>query len=74
MSKVSIDLALLFLRIAGAALLMYVHGLPKVLNFTHELSVIEDPFRLGAHLTLSLAILAEVLCPILIAFWACSPA
>ena len=31
-----------------------------------QLQLIEDPFHLGAHLTLILAIFAEVLCPLLI--------
>lgn len=60
------DWALLFLRVTGSLLLLFVHGLPKVLNFQAELGLIEDPFGLGAHLTLSLAIFAEVLCPLLI--------
>lgn len=43
-----------------------MHGLPKLLDFTAQLQLIEDPFHLGAHLTLILAIFAEVLCPLLI--------
>jgi len=46
--------------------LLFVHGLPKLLDFTAQLQLIEDPFHLGAHLTLILAIVAEVLCPLLI--------
>ncbi len=60
------DFGLLFLRISGALFLLGVHGLPKLLNFSAELQRIEDPFHLGAHLTLILAIFAEVLCPLLI--------
>jgi putative oxidoreductase len=59
-------LGLLFLRVSGALFLLGVHGLPKLLNFSAELQRIEDPFHLGAHLTLILAIFAEVLCPLLI--------
>ncbi|NWA24103.1 DoxX family protein [Pseudomonas gingeri] len=65
-SRISADWALLWLRLAGSALLLRVHGLPKLLDFQHQLTLIEDPFGLGAHLTLSLAIFAEVLCPLLI--------
>ncbi|HEX8594556.1 MAG TPA: DoxX family protein [Pseudomonas sp.] len=61
------DLGLLFLRISASVLLMVVHGLPKLLNFQAELSRIEDPFHMGASLTLSMAIFAEVVCPIFIA-------
>ena len=58
------DWALLWLRVAGSLLLLQVHGLPKLLHFTEQLSLIEDPWHLGAKLTLSLAIFAEVVCPL----------
>ncbi|BDB19124.1 LysR family transcriptional regulator [Pseudomonas sp. CYM-20-01] len=60
------DLGLLFLRISGALFLLWVHGLPKLLNYSEQLKLIEDPFHLGATITLLLAIFAEVLCPLLI--------
>lgn len=60
------DWALLFLRVSGSLLLLVVHGLPKLLNLQAELGVIEDPLGLGSAVTLSLAIFAEVLCPLLI--------
>jgi putative oxidoreductase len=60
------DIGLLFLRVAGGLFLLWVHGLPKLLDFTAQLQLIEDPFHLGAHLTLILAIFAEVVCPLLI--------
>jgi putative oxidoreductase len=60
------DLGLLFLRASGALFLLFVHGLPKLLDFHHQLQLIEDPFHLGATLTLLMAIFAEVLCPLLI--------
>ncbi|MHA4979798.1 DoxX family protein [Pseudomonas extremorientalis] len=60
------DLGLLFLRISGALFLLWVHGLPKLLNYSEQLNLIEDPFHLGANITLLLAIFAEVLCPLLI--------
>jgi putative oxidoreductase len=59
-------LGLLFLRVSGAVFLMWVHGLPKLLHYSDQLALIEDPFHLGAHVTLCLAIVAEVLCPLLI--------
>ena len=59
-------LGLLFLRISGGLFLLWVHGLPKLLNYSEELLRIEDPLHLGANVTLSLAIVAEVLCPLLI--------
>lgn len=60
------DLGLLFLRVSGGLFLLAVHGLPKLLNYNAQLQAIEDPFHLGAHLTLTLAIFAEVVCPLLI--------
>ncbi|MBC3776826.1 DoxX family protein [Pseudomonas sp. SWRI99] len=60
------DVGLLFLRVSGGLFLLWVHGLPKLLDFAAQLQLIEDPFHLGAHLTLILAIFAEVLCPLLI--------
>ena len=60
------DVGLLFLRVSGGLFLLWVHGLPKLLDFNAQLQLIEDPFHLGAHLTLILAIFAEVLCPLLI--------
>lgn len=62
------NIALLFLRSSGALFLLCVHGLPKLLDFSGQLASIEDPFHLGAQLTLCLSIFAEVLCPLLILF------
>ena len=60
------DIGLLFLRVSGGLFLLCVHGMPKLLDYTAQLQLIEDPFHLGAHLTLILAIFAEVLCPLLV--------
>ncbi|AZF05001.1 DoxX family protein [Pseudomonas sp. R5-89-07] len=60
------DIGLLFLRVSGALFLLWVHGLPKLLHYSEQLKLIEDPFHLGASVTLLLAIFAEVLCPLLI--------
>ena len=60
------DVGLLFLRVSGGLFLLCVHGMPKLLDFTAQLQLIEDPFHLGSHLTLILAIFAEVLCPLLV--------
>jgi putative oxidoreductase len=60
------DAGLLFLRVSGGLFLLWVHGLPKLLDFSVQLQLIEDPFHLGSHLTLMLAIFAEVVCPLLI--------
>jgi putative oxidoreductase len=64
--------ALLYMRVSAALLLLIVHGLPKVLNWQTELGLIEDPLNLGARLTLSLAVFAEVICALLIAIGVCT--
>jgi putative oxidoreductase len=55
---------LLFMRVMAAVLLFSIHGLPKLLDWSGELQRIEDPFGLGAPLTLGLAVFAEVVCPV----------
>ena len=53
-ADLSLPLGLLFLRVSAAVLLLLIHGLPKLLDWSVELQRIEDPFGLGATLTLSL--------------------
>lgn len=60
------DFGLFFLRVSAGLFLLWVHGLPKLLNYSTQLQIIEDPFHLGTNVTLMLAIFAEVLCPLLI--------
>jgi putative oxidoreductase len=62
-----VDAALLWLRVSGSALLLAVHGWPKLVHYQAELARIEDPFGFGAPVSLTTAIVAEVLCPLLIA-------
>ncbi|GGD06972.1 LysR family transcriptional regulator [Franconibacter daqui] len=61
-----VDAGLFFLRLTGSLLLLYVHGLPKVMHFGEELTRIEDPFGLGPWASLLPAIFAEVICPVFI--------
>ena len=61
-----LNAGLFFLRLAASLLLLHVHGLPKILHFSEELTRIEDPFGLGPMMSLLPAILAEVVCPIFI--------
>lgn len=62
------DYGLLFLRIAIAAL-MLGHGIPKLLMLfgAQEISF-ADPIGIGQTVTLTLAVFAEVICSLLIAF------
>lgn len=61
------DLGLLYARLTGAALLLAVHGLPKLLHWRSELAHIDDPLGLGPGVTLSCALFAEIVCPLLVA-------
>jgi len=61
------NIGLLYLRLTAAALLIYVHGLPKLVHFASELQQIDDPLHLGRGLTLGFALLAEIVCPLAIA-------
>jgi len=54
-------------RLIAAAALFAGHGLPKIVNFTDEMQHIPDPFNLGSATVLYFAILADVICPVLIA-------
>lgn len=62
-----LDAGLLFLRLSGAFMLFHVHGWPKIVHYSDELTRIEDPFGMGATFSLVMAIFAEVVCPLLIA-------
>ena len=57
--------ALLFLRLTFSGMLL-THGIPKVLNVMDGNFEFVDPIGLGPVVSLILAIVAEVLCPLLI--------
>jgi putative oxidoreductase len=56
------DQGILFLRIVTSGLLLFVHGLPKVTNFSQRFHTFSDPLGVGSEITLILAIFAEVFC------------
>lgn len=62
----AIDVALLLLRVASAAM-MATHGWPKIANFSAYLNRFADPLGLGAATSLQLTIFAEFFCAILVA-------
>ena len=51
-SFVQVAHELLFLQVSSSLLLLWVHGLPKLLNYSAQLQIIEDPFHLGANVAL----------------------
>nr|MBI1228582.1 DoxX family membrane protein [Cytophagales bacterium] len=60
------DIALLILRV-GAGTLLFIHGLPKLLNFSGRLNSFADPLGLGPALSLQLVVFAEVFCTLILA-------
>lgn len=62
----SIDLALLVLRL-GISFLMLTHGFPKLMTLFggEEISFL-DPYKLGMEASLTLAVIAEFLCSLLL--------
>jgi len=61
-----LNAGLFFLRLTGSLLLLQVHGLPKILHFSEELTRIDDPFGWGPMMSLLPAIVAEIICPLFI--------
>src|SRR5215510_6828345 len=59
----SIDLGLLFFRVAAGSLMLF-HGLPKLIGFSERKNSFADPIGLGKTLSLTLTIGAEFFCSI----------
>ena len=55
-----------FLRISLAATMLFVHGLPKLQNFSSIAGQFPDPIGLGSSLSLGLVVFAEFFCSLLI--------
>ena len=51
--------------------MLFAHGLPKLLNFSEKAMNFPDPLGVGAQLSLSMAIFAEVFCAaaIMVGLW-----
>jgi putative oxidoreductase len=62
------DLSLLLVRTSFSMLMFVNHGWPKVLNFEKVFSSFPDPLGVSAEVSYSLAVFAEVFCPVLIVF------
>ena len=78
MTKNFTDLGLLILRL-GAGGLMLTHGIPKINGLFESPITFADPIGLGDTTTLILALIGEVVCPLLIMIgyktkWAAIPA
>lgn len=60
-------LALLVLRVWLGVMMLMLHGWPKVANFAAMSARFADPFHVGAPVSLSLSIVAELVCAALVA-------
>ena len=56
------DLALLTLRLGAGGLMLFGHGLPKIMGFSQLAESFPDPLGLGSTASLGAAIFAEVFC------------
>jgi uncharacterized membrane protein YphA (DoxX/SURF4 family) len=60
------DLGLLFLRVSVGAFMLFGHGWPKLMGFSVKSAHFPDPLGVGSSMSLSLAIVGEVVAPLLI--------
>lgn len=56
------DIGLLALRIIGGFFMLYLHGWPKLANYTSMAPAFADPFGVGPQISFWLVIFAEVVC------------
>jgi putative oxidoreductase len=56
------SIGLLLLRVGGGALLLFGHGLPKLLHWSERVSTFANPIGLGSQVSFSLVVFAEVVC------------
>lgn len=56
------DVALLILRISAGSMMLFMHGLGKLQNFSTLSDSFPDPIGLGSTFSLCLAIFAELFC------------
>jgi putative oxidoreductase len=56
------SIGLLLLRVGAGALLLFGHGLPKLLHWSERVSSFANPIGLGSQVSFSLVVFAEVVC------------
>ena len=64
---ISEDLGYLVLRLGAGGTMFWQHGWPKLVNFTDKMDHFADPIGLGSTISLSLVVLAEFVCALLVA-------
>lgn len=73
-----ISLSLLILRVGASISMIYLHGYPRLINFSKISSEFADPLGLGATTSLGLVVFAEFFCSLLLIIglftrWSCIP-
>jgi len=61
-SEKGINLGLLILRVGVSFSMIYLHGYPKLVNFSEFSSEFADPFGVGNGVSLGLVLFAEFFC------------
>lgn len=77
-SDKSVSFGLLILRIGVSFSMIYLHGYPRLINFSEISSEFADPLGLGSEISLALVIFAEFFCSLFLIFglftrWSCIP-
>lgn len=57
-----LDIVLLTLRVVFGGMLLFAHGLPKLLSWSDKAETFADPLGVGPAVSLGLAVFAEVFC------------
>lgn len=60
------SIGLFLLRVGAGGLMLWFHGLPKLLEFGEKAATFPDPFGFGSKFSLGLAVFAEFFCSILV--------
>jgi len=67
-SEASASVGLLVLRIGAGGLLLFGHGLPKLMHFSERAAGFADPIGAGPAVSLALVVFAEVFCSLFVMF------
>ena len=77
-SSKSVSFSLLVLRIGISISMIYLHGYPRLINFSKINSEFADPLGIGTETSLVLVVFAEFFCSLFLVFglltrWICVP-
>lgn len=77
-SSKSVGFSLFVLRIGVSISMIYLHGYPRLINFSKISSEFADPLGIGTEISLALVVFAEFFCSLFLVFglltrWICVP-